>query len=630
MFWSDFSGAGLFLSVAPLDVRPYITKMRATVIHNPLPIAPSLPVVPPQPASALKETSRRGRLLILLLVLTTSVLPFLPSLRYGFVYDDQLQIFGNQAIQKWSYLGSYFRTPIGGFYDLKASRPYYRPLFMLWLRLNYVAFGRHPFGWHFTTLATHILATLFVFALLRHHFGNPRCAVTGAIVFGLHPTHIESVAWISGVTDPLVSLAVLGSLLLWLNAQERPSIRLRSASLLCYAAALLTKEIAVVLPALIFVYAASSEIGQANYRGGKMAALRGATLRTLPYVGMTALYLIVRHYVVRRLYAGPPWVSLHDALLTAPSLMMFYLRHLVWPANLSLFYDFPMVASANNIHFWLPVVFLGGLSLVSLLLWKKQERQLVPVLFAWLFLPLLPVLNIALLPADDFVHDRYLYLPAIGLSLGIALVLKHILQKGGQNWRNTAATAVAALVIAPLAISTIVQSRPWRDNFSLYRYAVEHAPNNALPLNDLGCIYASGNQFDEAADLFRQALARRPLYWNANFNYGYLNYAKGHDALAELYLRRAVLIDPHTSAQYFYLGMIDFKQARLEEAAAKLREAIDRTPDGPTYHLALGLVLWQQGHAKAAKEEFLKELSYHPENATAREQVAAMDRQMGP
>jgi tetratricopeptide (TPR) repeat protein len=248
------------------------------------------------------------------------------------------------------------------------------------------------------------------------------------------------------------------------------------------------------------------------------------------------------------------------------------------------------------------------------------------VLFAWLFLPLLPVLNIALFSADDFAHDRYLYLPAIGLSLGIALTLKYSMGTGGGDWRNIAATAVAALVIAPLGVLTTQQSRSWRDSFSLFSHAVNHAPNNAVALNNLACVYMGSRHFQEAEVFFLRALTTRPTYWNANFSYASLNYQMNRYPLAESFILRAIKIRPYNPDQYLGLGMIYLNEQRLEEAASAFREAIARKPYGFTYHLALGLALEQQGHAKAAKEEFLKELAYHPENTAAREELATMDR----
>lgn len=592
--------------------------MGVTLIDNPN--VTSSQVESRETVPVLKK-SPRTRILALLLVVTASTLPFLPSLRYGFVYDDEMQIIGNQTIQKGGFFRSYFTTPVGGFYDSTRARPYYRPLFMLWLRLNYLAFGKRPFGWHLTTLAAHMAATLLVFALLSRHLTSPRAAIAGAIAFGLHPVHTESVAWISGVTDPLVGVAMLASLLLWLKAQARPSTLPRAASLLCYAAALLTKEIAVVLPALIFVYSVIGTRNQIDSLSTKISVLRRALLSTLPYIGTAALYLIARHYVVRGVYTGTPWISVLNALITAPSVAIFYLRHLLWPADLSLYYDFPIVISAQSTHFWVPLLLLGGLGASGLLLWKNQKDQLLPALFAWLLLPLLPVSNIALFSPDDFVHDRYLYLPVIALSLGVALILEHLTQKRAEKWRHTAATAVAAVIIAPLGISSVLQSRPWRDNFALYQHTVNHSPQNAIALNNFACVYASRGQFQKADELFRRSLTSLPGYWHANVNFGQMNFQIKNFGLAQTFLLRSIGINPGPPDQYFYLGMVYLEQNLLADAEAQFREAIARKPDGLGYHLALGLVLWRQGNGINGREELLKELESHPENRIAREQL---------
>ena len=181
---------------------------------------------------------------------------------------------------------------------------YYRPLFYSWLRVGAALFGAHPFPWHLAVLLTHLAVTVLVFFLLRRHLGDSWAAVAGALVFGLHPVHIESVVWISGVTDPLAALGVLGSFLLWLRKMETPRSGLLAGSLACYGAALMSKETAVALPAIVFAYVLMGIPGGEKASPGKPGNVKSALRETLPFVAVTAFYFGLRLAVLHSFGQG--------------------------------------------------------------------------------------------------------------------------------------------------------------------------------------------------------------------------------------------------------------------------------------------------------------------------------------
>src|ERR1700740_374889 len=190
---------------------------------------------------------------IFLLVIVAAVLPYLASLRYGFVYDDDAQVLANPGIRSWHFVPAYFAKPIS-FFTGAASAHYYRPIFFLWLRLNYFLWGTHAWGWHLATLALHMLVSLLVLALLREYLEDPKWAAAGALIFAVHPAHVETVAWVSGCTDALLGLGLLGSVYLWMRDCEASSLRRRIGCQACCALALLTKETVVISPLIIFFH----------------------------------------------------------------------------------------------------------------------------------------------------------------------------------------------------------------------------------------------------------------------------------------------------------------------------------------------------------------------------------------
>jgi hypothetical protein len=151
----------------------------------------------------------RYRHLQLALVVLLSVLPYLPCLGFGFVYDDDAQILQNPLLDSWRSLPSFFTHQSWSFLYPATIANYYRPMFLIWLSLNRHLFGLQPAGWHFASICLHAAIAGLLFLSFQRHGFPPWIAFASAPDFGLHSAHIESVAWISGSTDLLACLGML-------------------------------------------------------------------------------------------------------------------------------------------------------------------------------------------------------------------------------------------------------------------------------------------------------------------------------------------------------------------------------------------------------------------------------------
>ncbi len=582
--------------------------------------------VPQSPARALEPASRprvQYTLLAYFVVFCAAVLPYLPTLTYGFVYDDDVQVAGMPGLKPWHMLPGYFVSPIPGF-----TARYYRPLFFLWLQMNRYTWGPQAWGWHLGGVLLHAAASLLLLGVLRRYFTDIKWAALGALLFAAHPAHVESVAWISGSTDSLMSVGLLGSLYLWMKSREDASLWKLSASVICAGLAILAKETAVLLPAIIFLHAItgvpSTEVAEKKLRGRLATALR----QSIPYLAIATACLLLRSWVLRGSPATSQSISLADGLLTVPSLVLFYLKHLIWPTKLSLNYDLAIVTSANAWSFWIPLTFLG-IAVVAAGLWVLRTREFrVAVAAGWFLLPLLPVLYLPLFQDDDFVHDRYLYLSVVSLSIAGGLLAEYFGKP--ELWKKVGMVPFVMLggAVLSLALATVVQAKPWKNNLSLYTNAARIAPHNMLAKNNLAREYAYEGHFEEAAEMFREILKVRPGMWLANYNYGYVNYRLGNLALAERYLLEAIRINPNDPDEHVTLGTTYLKQGRFAEAEQQARLGIARKPDGSGYHLALAIILLAQGNPAAAQEELQQELLCHPENAIAVGRVRAANPQL--
>ena len=563
-----------------------------------------------------------------LLVALAAILTYLSTLRFGFVYDDDIQVLDNPAITSWHFLPAYFLKPIAGFYPGLASAHYYRPLFFIWLRLNYFLWHKQAWGWHLTNVLLHAAVSVLVLLVLRKYFPESKWVLFGALIFAVHPVHGETVAWVSGCTDSLMALGLLGSLYLWLKNGETSSPLLKMGSLLCFLLALLAKETAIVFLAVIFLHAFSG-IGRHPENPTKFSqAVRFATLQSLPYLALTALYLAVRWQVLHALPNEAPWIPASHALLTIPSLILFYVFHLIWPQTLSLAYDLPVVSQSTDPWFWVPLLLLGALCFGFIVWYRKARNPNILAATGWFLLPLAPVLYIGLFHRHDFAHDRYLYLPALSLSVFLVFLCDHVTKLRAVVLEPRVAAAIAGGAIVALGVFASIQARPWENNLLLYENAFHLAPQNGLARNNLASEYAGRGRYLEAIEILKPLIKERPELWLANYNYGYANYKLGNLSLAEEFLQRSIAIDPANSDQYVYLGTTYFRENRLQEASHQIQLGIARRPDKVGYHFALGIVYLKMNQLGAAKEEMQKELQYHPENTAAQEQIQAIDKQM--
>lgn len=616
------------------------------------------------PRAAVRHTllpSPLARILLPCLLVVCSAIPYLFSLQSGFVYDDDAQIVHNQAIRSWSGVVSYFVPAV-----ISRDKPaaingnYYRPLFDVWLRLNYALFGLDATAWHVASLLLHLAVTLLVFLLLRRHFSSittaaspaatsaaspaatsasfmgdsgtrladlPWLAAAGALLFAIHPVHVESVVWASGATDPLAALFLLSALLLWMRGSETSRVIFRVASLFCYAAALLAKETSIILPGMIFVYAMlgvglpETPVAQES-RSHDIGRFWPALRQAIPFVTVSVVYLAARIAALRGFRAVTPWISKSHVLLTLPRVLAFYASHLLWPAHLSLFYDLQPVL-APGAGFWLPLFLLAAIGASACLLWSRQKNRIVPLAFAWLFLPLVPVLDIALFQREDFAHDRYLYLPVIGLAMLVPALLQWLTGRflratsASQDWwpvhpaQRRVFLAMITLSFALLAFSTAAQAQFWRDDLALYEHAMERSRNTGAR-NNLASLYAKMGRATEADAMLAPLVQEQPNSWLANYNFGYVNYQEKRFDLAERYLLRAIALDPSDASQYTYLGLTYLREGRHADAEAQLRAALQHDPSAEGCHLALGLIFKEKGDLQGAKNEFMLEMKAHP------------------
>ena len=558
---------------------------------------------------------------VLALGLLITAIIYLETLNFQFVYDDLTLIVRNPQVQSWRYLPYFFKEHLWA--SVAGQGNYYRPVFQVWLLLNHTFFGLDPMGWHLSTVAVHLGVTLLTYLLVLLLGGDRMTAAVAATLFGVHPVHIESVAWVAGVCDSLLSLFFLGALVSYLMSRKSPKEpRWRVLTLVLYALALLTKEVAGMLPVLVFGY--EWIYGEAKLTRSQRA--RTALVAVLPFAAVTAAYLGVR-WLVLPPFQQPQGIGARQLLLTIPAAVVFYIRQFFWPVGLSVYYDFAAVARPGIRELVLPCLVM--LLAVAALVWINRQGRLAAFAVWWIALLMLPpVVGMISFPKDELVHDRYLYLLSVGFVVLLALGFQWCRLRWPWLKRPQAVVAIVAAVASALGAATVTQNLYWANERSLFERAVAMAPRSVPAADQLANELYKHGQPERALQLYRHALQLDDNSWMTYFSLGVTEFELEMYADSEQHLRRATELSPRDPPQYYFLAVARMKQGKWSTAEQPLGRAIELAPAARGLHYALGLALANQDKLEAARDQFAAELKLDPSAADARRGLEAVNQKL--
>jgi len=560
-----------------------------------------------------------------LLVLAVTLLAYSAVSSFQFVYDDDGQIVHDSFVQQWRYLPAYFNTHVWQYLAPRLPGNYYRPIFMIWLLLNFKLLGLHPGAWHLAVLALHLVVTWQVYRLTLRILGNGPAALASAALFGLHPVHVEAVAWISGATEPLVAMLMLASLLSYMAFSQKKRARDYVTSLAWFCMALFAKEPAVIVPVLLFAYDMlfSDEARLALER------MRGSLARLIPFALLIAVYLAARFHALHALGQQMTVVSLRTNLLTIPSLLVFYAQLLLLPVRLSAFYDTGYVTGTDAAL--LPALLcLATVACAIAMLWRWRSRPAAFALFI-LVLPLLPLMKLSVLPRGELAHDRYLYFPSIGFVVLLGLWFRWLYQRG-LAWQRRVAIGAIFAVMAIYFAGTMNQSLYWADNLVLYARGVKIAPNNLIARTDLGNELLGRGQVEDALAQYRNVLHRDPQFWLARYDLGYAEYSTNDCERASRDLQLASYQNPVDAPTFFYLGQCRFRLGDRQTGIALMQHGIDLDPRMPNFRAQLADALVLKGteqDLRFALELYRAEAIGNPAHPTAARRADELEARLG-
>jgi tetratricopeptide (TPR) repeat protein len=597
-------------------------------------------------ASERQLFSRFSDLTLIAFLAVASALPYLNTLRNGFVSDDETQVLDNPYIRNFHHLAKVFTTPVASYAGVDSPN-YYRPLMNVGYLLCYQVFGSRAFGFHLVNVVFHAVVVCTVFLLTKRMFQNRNLALMTAVLFAIHPIHSEAIAWIAASPDWQLSLFYLLTFWLFL-AGARPGGRFLYLAQLAMAGsfvlALFSKEQAVTLPVLATVY-------EHFYRADREETRPTQKVRRYAVLWLlTVAYLLFRVRVLGALSSGFSMNRLtwYETFASAFALLGQYLWKILWPVDLRVFCPFHAPLSL----FDPPVV--GGLAALAVCsaLFFFLRRRARPLSFGllWMLATLAPVLNARWMPTVVFA-ERYLYLPSVGFCwlLGWAFLRLWVRASArGAVWSRALATAFV-LLAALCSIRIITRNRDWQNNFVLYtnilaacpdanyirrdlgatywqmgdgesaerewREVLKVEPDNSLALGGLGLVYLKKQQYAEAMEFFKKALEFDPRNAEARLYLGVTHMDAHSLELAEPELRTAVSLSPFSSNARNALGKLYLAEGRTAEAEEQFRRSVEIEPNTTGYG-NLGLIHWRRGDVKLAEQEWREALRLAPNDSS--------------
>jgi len=544
-------------------------------------------------------------------------------------YDDPRYVSDNPNLEAgltWQGIRQDFREPYFGNWI---------PLTHLSLRIDHALYGERAAGYLLTNVALHAAATLLLFAALFRLTGAAGRSAFVAGVFGLHPLHVESVAWVSERKDVLSGCLWMATLLAYARYVERPRSALRGAGVLvAFGLGLLAKPMLVSLP-LVLLLLDFWPLGRIRLGPGlRVESREGARvwLEKLPLAALAAGASWITLRVQDSAGALFPLEHLSLAARVANALRScaIYALQSVWPSGLAAFHPLPLEGFPG----WQIALAAGAVaSATAAALAQLRSRPYLAAGWFWYLIALAPVAGLVQVGMQAHA-DRYTYLPQVGLALALAWGAVDLAARSGIPRRALVVGASAAL--GALAIASALQLRHWRDSFAVHERIVAVHPESFRAHAHLGGAYLRAGRMDEALAHFERAARLAPRWAPPLLGLADVALKRNETERAlELYAR-GLALDPKQPVAQSNYGTALVRVGRFAEARAAFERAIAEQAGAPSWqrssaepHLGLGDALWAQGDLAGARQSYERGLALAPEHAAGHTGIAMLLLELG-
>ena len=576
----------------------------------------------------MSKPSSQTRIVLLILAVITAA-AYYRSLGNLYVsFDDGEYVVANQHIQS----GVTLKSLAWAFTTGHAGN--WHPLTWISHMADYQVWGMNPFGHHLTSLLFHTANTLLLFLVLTRITGGMWRSAFAAALFGVHPLHVESVAWVAERKDVLSAFFFLLTIWAYHRYTLHPKIGRYILVALLFALGLMAKPMLVTLPLLLILL---------DYWPLKRLAWK-TVAEKVPLLVLAIGSCIVTYVVhnsagaVNTLGRLPFGIRMANAAVAG----IGYISKMLWPQKLAIFYPHPL----DTLPVWMVIgSVIALLAITALVVYGSRRHPYLLAGWLWYIITMIPVIGIVQV-GSQAMADRYTYIPYIGLFIMIAWLIPEL---PPVRRFATASSALAGAMIVVLTALSWVQVGCWHDSITLYKHACDVTKNNWLALNNLGDAQIQAAQFEEAEKNFRKLIRMRPKLAEAHLGLAasLLNQGRWKESIAECNV--AMELDPNLKQTqaildsalecsnpshpptkletrlfkaYMARAVMSYNEGKLDDAVYEYGKAISFNPHPEEAHFSLAVALKDKGDLDGAIREYKEVIRIKPDMEKAHNNLA--------
>jgi len=555
-------------------------------------------------------------------MLILTFIAYIPALKAGLVnWDDQEYVLNNLLIRDFSNFKALFTTPVQG---------NYHPLTMLSLAINYKISGLEAWSYHLFNILFHLANCFLVFKLVRILSNqNLIISFTTAILFAIHPMHVESVAWVSERKDVLNTLFFLLGLISYIKYIDTNSKKDFWLCFLYMILSLLSKPAAIAFPLALFSF---------DILRKRTLNIKLITEKLPFFVPVIVVAYLTLTAQTDAGATGSGIFPLTSRILFACYGIMMYLIKVFVPINLVPFYPFPEINKSFPIEYYLSPVIVLGLAFLFFYSLKKYRE----VAFGIFFFIINLILILQLIPVGSAVMaDRYTYVPYIGLFyifgwyidryssgkyqkafliiLPVSIVLSFLTYRQSGIWKDSASLWDHTIEVSPGSKAYSIRAGLYRKENKLekalenYNKAISISIDDDLNYLNRGNIHLDLKNYDLALNDYRSVLSKKPNFYLIYDNIGTLYAITGKYDSALYYLNKSILIKPDYTNSYKNRALTFIQLNRMDDAIADFKQYLTLSPNSSDIINMIGDCLRTQNKMDEALIQIDKAISIKPD-----------------
>ncbi len=531
----------------------------------------------------------------LLPILAITFILFIPALSNGFTnWDDVLYVTNNPLLKDLSGEGlkAIFSTPV-------VSN--YHPLTILSLALNYQLAELNPLSYHLTSILLHLINTGLVFWFIwMLSSGNKWVSLIVALLFGIHPMHVESVAWISERKDLLYTLFYVAAMIVYVKYIHLKEMKYLAAATILGGISLLCKPAAIVLPMSLLAI---------DYYLKREWSWKWV-IEKIPLFILAGIFAFATLSIQsERAVASVDLHSIADRIWFAGFGLSWYLLKIFVPYPLSALHPFP--AEITPIYYMATAISVAGIAYLAL---KVRNRN---ILFGFGFYIINLILVLQLISIGNaVVAERYTYVPYIGIFFMLAMEVSVLLEGKLLKFKKPLLGLIAIWILV-LSFLTWNRVSVWKDSQTLWADVLEHYPESTRAWTNKGLNLYDQKLWPEVIEHFNEALAIDPNYadaleWRSR---ALLENKEGQKALADA--NKYYQLYPQKEAGLFLVARALDATKDFDGAVRSYGTLIQKYPTKPEYLNNRGVLYFNKlKQYENARADFINAINISPENGS--------------